>query len=362
MTSELDDRPDAAPPATPERPRRAARRAARAVVLVVTAAVLLAAGVAWWKVDQVDSSIAQRSVDALLPDDPSIRSAPATTADGTAAAAENILVLGLDTRPADQVAPGAGTSQSDVMMIAHVSADRQRLDLVSIPRDLLIPAPTCKAWDYSTNTLSDRDFDNPYSQWKITNAYAVGGPQCTVKAVQALTGVRIDRLIVLQFDGFKDVVDAMGGLTMTFDGPVIDNGTTIIAQAGTQLIDGDQALALARARRVAGDPTGDLGRIGRQQQLLAAMLSQVGSGGLITDPARLDQVLQTVIDNSATDNVTVTDLMDLALSIEGASAAVHDHTLPTVPDTGTDGLLAAATMPDYLDALVADRPLPGDAS
>ena len=261
MTSDLDDRVDTTPPGPPERRRRGARRVGRALILLVTAAVLLAAGVAWWKVDQVNSSIAQRSVDALLPDDPSIRSDAATAADGTATAAENILVLGLDTRPADQVAPGAGTSQSDVMMIAHLSADRQRVDLVSIPRDLLIPAPTCKAWDYSTNTLSDRDFDNPYAQWKITNAYAVGGPQCTVKAVQALTGLRIDRLIVLQFGGFKDVVDAMGGLTMTFDGPVVDNGKTIIAQAGTQLIDGDQALALARARRVAGDPTGDLGRI-----------------------------------------------------------------------------------------------------
>jgi anionic cell wall polymer biosynthesis LytR-Cps2A-Psr (LCP) family protein len=113
---------------------------------------------------------------------------------------------------------------------------------------------------------------------------------------------------------------------------------------------------------VAGDPTGDLGRIGRQQQLLAAMLAQVGSGGLITDPARLNHVLQTVIDNSATDNVTVADLMDLALSIRGGdSTAVHNHTLPTVPDTDTDGLLAAATLPAYLDALVADQPLPTDA-
>jgi hypothetical protein len=84
--------------------------------------------------------------------------------------------------------------------------------------------------------------------------------------------------------------------------------------------------------------------------------------GLITDPARLDRVLQTVIDNSATDNVTVADLMDLALSIKGnESSAIHDYTLPTVPDTDTDGLVAAATMPAYLDALVADRPLPGAA-
>lgn len=358
MTSDLAPASETEPFA-PRSRHRGLRLAGRVLALVAAIAVVLASGVAWWAVDRVDSSIAQRSVDALAPDDPNIRVAPAA-ADG-ATAAENILILGLDTRPADEVAPGTGTSQSDVMMIAHISADRQRVDLVSIPRDLLIPAPTCKAWDYSTNSLSGRDFDNPYSQWKITNAYAVGGPQCTVKAVQALTGLRIDRLIVVQFEGFASVVDAMGGLTMTFDGPVVDNGTTIIADRGTQRIDGAQALALARARRVAGDPTGDLGRIGRQQQLLAAMLAQVSSGGLITDPARLNQVLQTVLANSSTDNVTVTDLMDLALSIKGSeSTAIGSFTLPTVPDTDTDGLIAAAAMPSYLDALVADEPLPGD--
>lgn len=342
---------------------RGLRLAGRAVALLIATAVVLASGVAWWAVDRVDSSIAQRSVDALMPDDPNIRD---TTSDGAgtgpgAGTAENILILGLDTRPADQAAPGTGTSQSDVMMIAHVAADRQRVDLVSIPRDLLIPAPTCKAWDYSSHSLSDQDFDNPYAQWKITNAYAVGGPQCSVKAVQALTGLRIDRLIVVQFDGFASVVDTLGGLTMTFDGPVVDNGRTIISQGGPQLVDGATALALARARRVAGDPTGDLGRIGRQQQLLAAMLAQVSSGGLITDPTRLSHVLQTVLDHSSTDNVNVTDLMDLALSIKGTeSSAIHTATLPTVPDTGTDGLLAADAMPAYLDALVADRPLPGE--
>ena len=166
-------------------------------------AVLVASGAGWWMVGRADESIAERSVDALVPDDPSIRSGIADGASAGDAAAENILILGLDTRPADDVPPGEGTSQSDVTMIAHVSGDRQRVDLVSIPRDLIISAPTCKAWDYSTDSLSDHDFDNPYAEWKITNAYAVGGPQCTVKAVQALTGLRIDRLIVLKFDGFS---------------------------------------------------------------------------------------------------------------------------------------------------------------
>ena len=71
----------------------------------------------------------------------------------------------------------------------------------------------------------------------------------------------------------SSIVDAMGGLTMTFDGPVVDWGRTIVDHAGTQVITGEQALALVRARHVAGDPTADLGRIGRQQQVLPARRS-----------------------------------------------------------------------------------------
>lgn len=354
------------------RPRRISRSAVavgRALVAGLAVVVMAASGTAWWLLGQADDQLQSNAVAALYPDDPNIRTAPVTAAaaqsDGTAdpgdtaGAAENILILGLDTRPPSQTAPGTGTSQSDVIMIAHVSADRQRVDLVSIPRDLMITAPTCKAWDYSSGTLSDRDFDNPYSEWKMTNAYAVGGPTCTIKAVQALTGVRIDRLIVFNFEGFKKIVDAMGGVTMTFPGPVVDNGKTIIDAGGTRLVNGDQALALVRARRVAGDPTGDLGRIGRQQQLLSAMLAKASSSDLVGDPARLNSTLHTIIDNAVTDNVTVSDLAELAVALRGTGdAQVNDYTVPTVPDSGTDGLRAGAGINAYFDALIADQPIP----
>ncbi len=354
--------------------RRVGVRALRGVAIVLTVVILVAGGTGWVLLNRADEQVQANAVTALVPDDPNIRvnGAAATGAgDGTVDAdgsggstvagtgpAENILILGLDTRPPEKVKPGEGTSQSDVIMIAHVSADRQRVDLVSIPRDLLIPAPTCKAWDYATNSLSDRDFDNHYAQWKITNAYAVGGPQCTVRAVQALTGARIDRVIIFDFQGFKAIVDAMGGVTMTFPGPVVDNGKTIIDAAGTRVVNGDQALALVRARRVAGDPSGDLGRIARQQQLLTAMLTQATDKNLLADPARLTSTVQTILSRARTDNVTVQDLVDLAVALKGSDAQVNRYTLPTVNDTDTDGQLAGPGMSGYLDALATDQPLP----
>lgn len=353
-------------------------RVLRVAVLALTVVVLAASGIGWFLLDRAEQQIQRNAVSALVPDDPNIRSTGGngTGADGAAQAAaavdgstiqpgvaQNILILGLDTRPPEKVKPGEGTSQSDVIMIAHVSADRQRVDLVSIPRDLLIPAPTCKAWDYSTNTLSDRDFDNQYGQWKITNAYAVGGPQCTVRAVQALTGVRIDRAIIFDFEGFKKIVDALGGVEMTFSGPIVDNGKTIIDAAGTRVVDGATALKLVRARKVAGDPSGDIGRIARQQQLITGILAQATSSGVLTDPARLTGTVQTILDNARTDNVTVPDLVDLALAVKGSGdAQVTRYTLPTVNDTATDGQLAGPGMDAYLQALAADQPLPGGKS
>lgn len=357
----------------PHRAGSAGRRALRAAVLALTAVVLAASGIGWFILDHAEQQIQRNAVSALVPDDPNIRSTGGDDAVRAAAAidgstvqpgvAQNILILGLDTRPPEKVKPGEGTSQSDVIMIAHVSADRQRVDLVSIPRDLLIPAPSCKSWDYSTGTLSDRDFDNQYAQWKITNAYAVGGPQCTVRAVQALTGVRIDRAIIFDFEGFKQIVDALGGVEMTFSGPVVDNGKTIIDAGGTRVVDGDVALQLVRARKVAGDPSGDLGRIARQQQLITGILAQATGSGVLTDPARLTGTVQTILDNARTDNVSLPDLVDLALAVKGTGdAQVTRYTLPTVPDTETDGQLAGPGMDAYLQALATDQPLPGDRS
>jgi LCP family protein required for cell wall assembly len=349
--------------------------AGRLTIAVGTVIVIAAAGAGWVITRQADDAIVANNVAALVPDDPNIRApappeAPDTSPDAAAPAApapvdiaampaENVLFLGLDTRPPGEEAISMGTSQSDVMMLVHLSAGRQRVDLISIPRDLWVPAPVCKAWDYSTNSLSDRDFPNSYAQWKITNAYAVGGPQCTVRAVQALTGLRIDRVIVINFDGFKAVIDTLGGVSMNFARPVVDAGRTIIAAPGPQIINGDQALALVRARHVAGDPTGDIGRIARQQQVLLAILSQVTSSGLLLDPVKLNDTLTMLVSHTSTDNVTLDDLLSLAQSMQSTDTTkVGFHILPTAPDPATDGLLQAAGNADIFTALVNDQPYP----
>lgn len=361
----------------------------RALVIVVTIAVLAGLGTAFVIHQRAGSAIAANSIDdALFADDPNLRpttaapgvpgapgsdapAAPGTSAGGTdtgspapsvspedaaAKPAENILILGLDTRGGADGGVGPGTSQSDVMMLVHVYAGHRQISVLSIPRDTYVNAPSCLQWDNATGKVSDTVFSSQYSSWKITNAYSVGGPQCTVKAIQELTGLRVDRLVAIQFNGFKAIVDALGGVTMTFASPVIDaHQGAVIPKAGVQTIDGEQALKLVRSRIVQGDGRGDLGRIDRQRLLVLAMLKKMTSTGLLTDPGRLDSVMQTFAQNSTSANLDVDQLLSLATSLSGG-AKIDFVTLPTVQDPESEGLDMVASKADpLLDALAQDR-------
>lgn len=371
----------------------------RALLTVAVVALMVVVGIGWTIHHRAATAMAAKQVEALLPDDPNIRPggaaepAPspvgvdtggtgsanqpgATSSTGSAAGttragrnagpvtpeeaavkpAENILILGLDTRGNGENGVGPGTSQSDVIMVAHLHAGHRTMSVLAIPRDLYVSAPTCKAWDNATGVVSDQDFVSPYTSWKITNAYSVGGPRCSVQAVQALTGVRIDRLVAIQFDGFKTIVEALGGVEMNFKAPVIDkNQGVVIAQPGRQRVTGDQALKLVRSRIVRGDPTGDLGRINRQHQVISAMMHQMTSTGVFADPAKLDRVVQTFVAHSTVANVSIDQLLDLARTLGGGS--VTFTTLPTTAASGSDGLDQTPKDAAIFQALADDRPV-----
>lgn len=372
----------------------------RVLAVAMTIAVLAGLGTEYVILQRAGSALAANAIeDALFADDPNLRPttvapdspgtgesiAPGTgesTARGTtvggagtdtvigtdgavptvspedaaAMPAENILILGLDTRGGADGGVGAGTSQSDVIMLVHVHAGHRQISVLSIPRDTYVNAPSCLQWNNATGKVSDTLFTSRYKSWKITNAYSVGGPQCTVKAVQELTGLRIDRLVAIQFDGFKAIIDQLGGVTMNFPSPVIDGHQgTVIPTAGVQTIDGDQALKLVRSRTVQGDSRGDLGRIDRQRLLVLAMLKKMTSTGLLADPARLDSVMQAFAKNSTSANLDVEQLLSLATSLSGG-ARVDFVTLPTVQDPEAEGLDMVASKADpLLDALAQDR-------
>jgi len=345
--------------------------AGRVAVALVAVVVLLITGWEWSIKARADSGILSRSVNAIVSDDSNVSAATAAPADGSLEA-ENILLLGSDTRSGvngdagnSDSSTSDGVANSDTLMVAHISADRQHVTVLSIPRDTWVDAPTCKQWDANTGQLSATDYPvSAADQWHVNWAYSVGGPQCTVRAVQDLTGLQIDRVIGIDFSGFKNMVDALGGITVNVCGPIIDRELqTVVEDGGVQTIAGEQALNLVRARNVIGDTDSDLARIRRQQIVLSSILQQVTSAGTLFNPSKLDGFLQAFVQNTFTDNVTIDDLVALAQSFGTLDPSrVTFFTLPTTPSSSDDGALDVdqSEAPAIFDALINDRPLPGE--
>jgi len=347
--------------------------AGRVAIALVAVLVLTATGWEWAIKSRADSGIISRSVQAIVTDDTNIATATAPAPPPGSFTAENILLLGSDTRAgaANSAAGGTdastsnGVANSDTQMVAHISADRQHVTVLSIPRDTMIDAPTCKTWDSTTGQLSDTVYPvSPGDRWHINSAFSVGGPQCSVRAIQDLTGLKIDRVIGIDFAGFQNMVDALGGVTINVCHPIIDAELgDVVAAGGVQTIQGNQALSLVRARNVQGDTDSDLARIRRQQIVLSAILQQVTSAGTLLNPAKLDAFLQAFVSNTFTDNVTIDDLVTLAQSFGTLDPSrVTFFTMPTVPSVSNPEALDVdeTKAPAVFNALVNDEPLPGE--
>jgi LCP family protein required for cell wall assembly len=162
---------------------------------------------------------------------------------------QRVVLLGSDAR-------GDEVSRSDTIVVTKAGGG-----MLAVPRDTLVDIPGV-------------------GEDKINAAYANGGPELTAETLENLTGLRLNHYVVVDFGGVEEIVDAMGGITLEVDNPInvgID-GRRVSIPAGTQELDGLQALAFVRYR---GGPTADIGRIGRQQKFLRELASQS------TSPANL---------------------------------------------------------------------------
>jgi LCP family protein required for cell wall assembly len=239
--------------------------------------LLLAAVVGGWLIwRQLNGNI--RTVDApLAPSDLS----------GT----QNILIVGSDNRAGSDAKYGTSEgARSDTAILVHTPADRRDATVVSIPRDSMVLIPDCAR---SNGTVAAAGVG------MFNSAFDTGGIACTVKTVEALTGIRITHFLVLDFTGFVKVVDALGGVRVCVTQPIEDTDSGLDLPVGTSTLNGERALAFVRVRHVG---TGsDLDRIKRQQYFLSQVESQVRAAGLLTAPMRLYGVL-----NAAT-RAVVTD-------------------------------------------------------
>jgi LCP family protein required for cell wall assembly len=160
---------------------------------------------------------------------------------------QRVVLLGSDARAGE-------ASRSDTIVVAKAGGG-----MLAVPRDTLVEIPGV-------------------GEDKINAAFAIGGPDLTVETLENLTGLPIDNHVVVHFDAAEDIINSLGGITMTVEEPIAYtlDGRYVEIPAGTRTLNGREALAYVRYR---GDPTADIGRIGRQQQFLQALAREATRPG-----------------------------------------------------------------------------------
>ncbi|OLF05793.1 LCP family protein [Actinophytocola xanthii] len=337
--------------------------AGRAFAVVAAVLVFVGSGVAWGFKSWIESNSQQ--VDALDPNSSAIQDAAAQRGD------ENFLLVGSDTRAGAAAEEGVGDetevvgARSDTVMIAHIPKNRERVVVVSFPRDLEVTRPECEVWDAKTGKYTG-DIEPAAELVKINTAYQVGGPKCVTKMVQELSGLAINHFVGVDFHGFKDMVDAVEGVEICVERPLEDEVLgTVVPQAGKAVtISGDQALNFVRARKVAGDPTSDYGRIKRQQRFLSSLLRKAMSTEVLLDPGKLTGFVDAFSKSTFGDNIGVDQMFMLGQSMQGIEAGrVTFVTVPTVGEANERGNeeLRVEDTKSLFQAIRNDTPLPGEA-
>jgi LCP family protein required for cell wall assembly len=221
----------------------------------------------------------------------------------------NVLILGNDTRDVltEEEQARKGTPEdvdgerSDTMILAHFDPARERAVLVHLPRDLRVEIPG-------------------HGLDKINAAFAIGGPGLAVRTVRGFAGVPIHHYVEVDFNGFRSMVEALGGVEVCVDRPMYDELAELdLPEAGCYRMDGDTALAFVRARHVEGDEVPDFARIARQQQFIRAVMNKVFSPGSLW---RLPDLVLEASRNVTTDaDVTATDLIQIGRQLQGLAEA-----------------------------------------
>ena len=201
--------------------------------------------------------------------------------------------MGSDTRKGkgNHIA-GETPGLSDTTILLHLSKDRSRAYGVSIPRDAMVERPTCMKKDGSGTVAGGLT--------QFNAAYEVGGPACTIKTVESITKVFIDHFVVVDFNGFKQMVDALGGVKVCVPTRSTTRSATSTWRRGTYNVTGDQALDYVRVRHGIS-ANGDIGRMKRQQTFIAAMINKAVSAGTLANPVKLVRFLDAATKSLTTD-------------------------------------------------------------
>ncbi|WP_435834389.1 LCP family protein, partial [Streptomyces albogriseolus] len=312
--------------------RGAARGGATGRWILLTLAVLLVAGAgaAYWLWSDLDGNINGVDINEAIGDD---------RPEKLPTSGQNVLILGSDSRAGDNAELKTGKiagARSDTALVMHIPEGRTQAVAVSIPRDTLVTRPECKDADGSTVAAAERVMFN--------SIYSQVGPACVVKTVEKMSGVRMDHYVEIDFAGFKDLVDAIGGVEVTVDQDIRDTSSGLDLTAGTHRLDGTESLQFVRTRHGIGDGS-DLGRIGLQQEFMVALLGEIKKQDLLGSPAKTYEIADTLTAALTTDSelASLTALAEFGRSMNGVDpGSMETIMLPVAYDTKDPNRVVAA--------------------
>ncbi|MGY1864985.1 LCP family protein [Nocardia gipuzkoensis] len=349
--------------ASKERRNKRLRTAGRAGGAVCAVLALLVTGGGWSYLRSTTDSFTQ--VSALGDNSEDVIDSNAQLGD------ENYLLVGTDTRAGANGQLGAGTlddaegSRADTTMLVHIPKARNRVVVVSFPRDLDVTRPQCNGWDTSdgNNPVYTKETFPSAMGGKLNAVYALGGPKCLVSTIQRLTGSSINHFIAIDFAGFEAMVNQVEGVEVCASKPIVDEVLgTVLAQPGKQRIDGATALNYVRARHVYGEERSDYDRINRQQRFLASLLRGALSSRVLFDLGKLNGFIDAFRKHTLVDHVESADLLMLGRSLQKVDAGAV--TFITVPTAGTDSygneIPRESDIKAIFKAIRDDQPLPGE--
>jgi LCP family protein required for cell wall assembly len=313
--------------------RRKRRRPGRTIGIVVLVLLLIIAGVYFW----VDTSLNRVEAISDYPGRPA------------EAAGTNWLIVGSDSRegltPAEKkklITGDAEGQRTDTMLVAHLPDNDTPATLMSLPRDLNVEVPG--------NGVN-----------KINAAFSIGGPKLLVQTIEQATGLHIDHYAEINFAGFANVVDAVGGVEMTIPKKIHDTATGVTIKKGTQTLDGKKALAFVRTRKSAATPRSDLDRVANQRKFIGALAAEVASPATLLNPFDLFPLLAEAPDALTVDEGDhLYNLAGLGFAMGGISDGETITTTVPVSD-GSATQLDEAKSQQMFDALKNDTAIPKEA-
>ncbi|MFB4313347.1 LCP family protein [Actinomadura sp. 21ATH] len=274
--------------------------------------------------------------------------------------AMNILLLGSDTRA------GSGNAKygksmtkepprSDTMILLHLSPGGGQAMGISFPRDLMVPIPSCK--------LKNGQRTPAQTIGQINATFTIGGAPCTMKTIESFTNIKIDHFMQVDFNGFKTITEAVGGVEVCLPNAVDDPQSKLKLPKGKSTIKGETALAYVRVRKGLGNGS-DTDRIKRQQKFLGALANKAMSAGVLSNPSKMLSLMNATTKSLTTDSeLTPQVMMDIASGMRGmTSGKLRFVTVPWgayAPDPNRVALRQPAA-DQFFSAVRNDKTVPAE--